>query len=793
MATMPHSEQPSPDKNDSAQAASPSSHLGLDRSVSPRSTPKSVSISRRTETISPLILAQQKSIDDFHICSIGTKLPHVKAPKNRRLSGRPPLASSPSLKSSPAPLDGTAPDDNDQSSAQNEAHGHHESLDNLIDQISAWIFDKRDKRHRRKANRAARKVAEAERDANRSSERRNSDASDESVDLDKLERILRQNLNVRKPSMRRGSILRSKTSMRKLLRKQSSASDSEYLDGDIVVPTCDVCLDNSKTLAYSGGGGASDLSSDEESSDPKQCASVRDFDAWAKFKFEIVRLVHTLRVKGWRKVPMEMSAGIEVQRLSGALTNAVYVVSPPCDLELASKDEAGNVVKNRKPPPKLLLRIYGPQVEHLIDREAELAILRRLARKRIGPRLLGCFANGRFEEFFHAKPLTPEELRCPDTSRQIAKRMRELHDGVELLETERDDGPFVFRNWDKWLDRVEQIVTWMDEQLTQLGPGSKPTGSKTWLRRGYICGVPWPEFRAVVEKYRDWLKCQYGGAKQIRDKLVFAHNDTQYGNILRMVPTGESPLLLPANTHKQLVVIDFEYASANTRGLEFANHFTEWGYNYHDEKKPYAFLPQMYPNPEEQDRFIRSYVRHRPQFNVSTPKMAPADPETPGDMSRRPTTSISDFMLDARNPQQPLAASATLSEEEVARKAAEDGAVKRLMEETRWWRLANSAQWIAWGLVQAKVPGMPAFDATSPGPQSEGETAEELLGERAEVYKEMVQGQQGENVEEDEEFDYLGYAQHRAMFFWGDAIQLGLVKPEDLPEETREKIKTVPY
>lgn len=48
---------------------------------------------------------------------------------------------------------------------------------------------------------------------------------------------------------------------------------------------------------------------------------------------------------------------------------------------------------------------------------------------------------------------------------------------------------------------------------------------------------------------------------------------TQYGNILRMKPEGESPLLLPANQHKQLVVIDFEYSNANVPGLEFANHF----------------------------------------------------------------------------------------------------------------------------------------------------------------------------------------------------------------------------
>ena len=47
--------------------------------------------------------------------------------------------------------------------------------------------------------------------------------------------------------------------------------------------------------------------------------------------------------------------------------------------------------------------------------------------------------------------------------------------------------------------------------------------------------------------------------------------------------------------------------------------------------------------------------------------------------------------------------------------------------------------------------------------------------------------------EESEEFDYLAYAQDRAMFFWGDCIQMGVVNKEDLPEELRERVKIVPY
>ena len=45
--------------------------------------------------------------------------------------------------------------------------------------------------------------------------------------------------------------------------------------------------------------------------------------------------------------------------------------------------------------------------------------------------------------------------------------------------------------------------------------------------------------------------------------------------------------------------------------------------------------------------------------------------------------------------------------------------------------------------------------------------------------------------EEGEEFDYLAYAQDRAMFFWGDMVNLGLVRREELPEELVRRLKVV--
>jgi choline kinase len=172
---------------------------------------------------------------------------------------------------------------------------------------------------------------------------------------------------------------------------------------------------------------------------------------------------------------------------------------------------------------KLLLRIYGTNVDHLIDRESELQILRRLARKRIGPRLLGTFTNGRFEEFLHARALDPQDLHDANISKQIAKRMRELHEGIDLLPHEREEDPFVWRNIDKWMYRCSQIVAWVETKANR----QKASG-KTNQQRQFVCGTDWAKFQEILGRYRKWLYEQYGGLDKLKQQLVFAHNDVRH-------------------------------------------------------------------------------------------------------------------------------------------------------------------------------------------------------------------------------------------------------------------------
>lgn len=730
------------------------------------------------DVISPLMLGTAKDLtDDFSLDRPGPR-PYLLPKPSRKLSGRPSISAltrSPELMSSSASLVNQT---SMQSQDDDEQKDSSAKPSEVLGQIAGWLAEQKAKRIRRHAANKTEKPGtyppvshstDGQQD-DQTDRRRRSDASDTSLALDKLEQILAKSSILQSSAesikSRRSSRATFTPSSFRKLRRQSSvvASDSEDPDRDHDrVPGCDAYLDNSKTLSYAGGASVSQL----DLTDPAK-AAAKDQEAWNNFKWEIVRLAHTLRLKGWRHIPMSLSSEIGVNRLSGALTNAVYMVSPPSDFSLPAKsprpghNPSVDSLTPRKPPPKLLLRIYGPQVEHLIDRESELQILRRLARKRIGPRLLGTFANGRFEEYFHAETLRPQDLRIPETSRQIAKRMRELHEGIDLLPSERDAGPYVWRNWDKWVDRAAGIVEYLDRQVSSSEPPCDPAIARL-KSKGLICGTSWSVFRAAVDRYRAFLAEQYNGEQNIHAQLVFAHNDTQYGNILRLQPPGESPLLLPANSHRQLVVIDFEYANANTPGFELANHFSEWCYNYHDPDTPFACRTEHYPGPDEQLRFASAYLAHSPYFHapgstVSSPVLQPA--RTAPDALTRP----------ALPPGAPAASDI-------------DAAARQLLHETRLWRVACSAQWTAWGIVQAVVPGFdggaaakgeaeepvsPASTLTPPTPRAET-TAEQESAGTAE-----------EEAEAEEEFDYLSYARERAMFFWGDMLQLGLATREEV-------------
>lgn len=77
----------------------------------------------------------------------------------------------------------------------------------------------------------------------------------------------------------------------------------------------------------------------------------------------------------------------EVVQMKGAMTNEVFQINWPA---------VG-------PSRRVIVRIYGEGVDVFFDREMEVRTFECMSKHGQGPRLLGRFANGRVEEFIHAR------------------------------------------------------------------------------------------------------------------------------------------------------------------------------------------------------------------------------------------------------------------------------------------------------------------------------------------------------------------------------------------------------
>jgi choline kinase len=299
-----------------------------------------------------MMRGNSKPVDDFQLDRQLDRQPtkQFRTKTSSRLTGRP--STERLVLSRPGSMDFLADlgYESSTSTRPNSIHQH----DGFLSRVSTWLQQEKVRREASKARRRAAKSSKAAVDdqddgEERSKERRDSESSAEgSAALEKLQEILAHSMSLgdrRPPRSKRASI------SNKLRRLSTAASsDTEFLDGDALVPGCEAILDNSKTLSYSGGGVDGDPEDGRRPSLARAASSMNK-DAWKTFKYEIVRLTHTLRLKGWRRVSMELSSQIDVERLSGALTNAVYVVSPPKELPLTSSRRGDAAPAPQKPPP----------------------------------------------------------------------------------------------------------------------------------------------------------------------------------------------------------------------------------------------------------------------------------------------------------------------------------------------------------------------------------------------------------------------------------------------------------
>lgn len=523
------------------------------------------------------------------------------------------------------------------------------------------------------------------------------------------------------------------------------------------------------------------------------------------FLQDILTVLRQLRIPRWRKIPQEDYAQVCLERISGALTNCIYKVT----------------YKAHHP---LLLRLYG-DVENIIDRETELEILTRLSLKNIGPRLLGCFSNGRFEEFLNNSiTLSKAHIREPRISRMIARRMKELHRGVSLTAAERAAGPKCWVLIEKWMSLIDDYVsgTTLEEQQA-------------------LFFLSWEEFKKVVGAYKVWLYAQYG-AENVEELLRFCHNDTQYGNLLfydrsQRMPFEDddeitalslnveedlsartesvasvtsvaslggmaalslddapsaSPATVPIVTDinfpydTRLTVIDFEYAGANLPAYDIANHFSEWMYDYHDAERSCVTDESRFPTRAERINLLNSYVKYVPGAN--TPSLGPMN------------------KLNLRSPKLgPKTGPHTveMSPQDLPPRVA------RLYNETIMWRGACSLFWALWGILSK---GAIVEKKTAPGktrefgPNGDEYTFRELADDEmcessgaagvtgaatpaGTTIEEDADLAPGQDSSIDDDFNHLAYSNGKIALALGDLLQFGLLALDEIPPHLQAGIK----
>lgn len=460
-------------------------------------------------------------------------------------------------------------------------------------------------------------------------------------------------------------------------------------------------------------------------------------------KQDVLGLIKTLRIPKWWKKNLTLD-NLVLNRLSGALTNSIY--------KILYNDSSVKV-------PSLLLRVYGKNVDSLIDRDGELRVLMKLLQKNIGPRLLGIFTNGRFEQFLEGfEPLNKELIRDHVISQMLARRMKDLHYKFDLEDSDypvdKQTGQVIPVCW-------KQIFKWMDVFETDFLPlygEDNPDIVDTFM------GLSFGEFRQVVSKFHSWLFENYTGSRAKSD-IKFCHNDTQYGNLLLqkdfnpkdVAPVTDEVTVVTTEPKydSNLAVIDFEYLGPNFPAFDIVNFFLEWMLDYYNETKPYWIFEENYPSQVDQFNFIKLYIEYEFKYPTSTFNTA-----------TKPQTSVA-------------------SHEDSSEVAAEliQYEVQKLYNECVYWRSSVQIYWFLWGLIQGGPPQSlsngHSSSSTGINTTYKFTTDDDLLA--------ALDGCAIE--EEDDDFDYLKYSQQKLALVIGDGQSFGLLPKDIVAEKYRPLIK----
>lgn len=284
----------------------------------------------------------------------------------------------------------------------------------------------------------------------------------------------------------------------------------------------------------------------------------------------------------------------------------------------------------------------------------------------LAPPLLARFDNGLLYKFIEGQVTSPADMRRPDVSLAIARRLAEWHARIP----------------------VSAVFEGSKDEHASFTPDAQSPNLWTVLSR-WISGLPsetdaQSAKKATLAGELPWLHKHLSDIRGIGPDpsgLVFSHCDLLSGNVI-VLPTqsngGHSSDASPASTmsseassladahasgETSVSFIDYEYATPAPAAFDIANHFAEWG--------GFDCDFSVIPNVQQRRDFITSYVDSYHHF--------------------RSAESESDVRTSTARP-------------------SED--VETLMAEVDRFRGAPGFYWGIWALIQAQISQI-SFDYAS--------------------------------------------------------------------------------
>jgi len=191
----------------------------------------------------------------------------------------------------------------------------------------------------------------------------------------------------------------------------------------------------------------------------------------------------------------------------------------------------------------VLVRIYGPGTDRMIDRNQERQSMAIFHRMGCAAPLYGRFRNGIIYGFSPGVVVTLDLVHQPNVRSLIARMMAQIHtvspDSIGDCGVKFCTEPSIFRVLNKWCD----LIPVFDDESTQKRFNEIFT-SQTHLKN------------EIADLQRE--------LEPLGSPVVLCHNDLLFKNIIY-------------NEEKQKVTfIDFEYVAFNYQAFDIADHFCEF-------------------------------------------------------------------------------------------------------------------------------------------------------------------------------------------------------------------------